>query len=237
MRSPPRVDLIYKGKEYRLISRKIKTPQEPTPPEKERSRTPNEAWTEDQAMKLISSADDLFDRTILILGFNSGLRVSEISSIDTGMIDEENNRIKVWDEKKDRHRQVYIGSSAMSAVRLYMKEKNVKGPKLFDCSWKKFERHLQKISGRVLNDPRSWHTVRHTYVTLCAKRHIDPKVVCENTGDSLEVIMEVYNNPSLEIMKANAEVVLPVDLNSLDLAPGPQLDYKANVEKLRSGKQ
>lgn len=35
-------------------------------------------------------------------------------------------------------------------------------------------------------------------------------------------------------MKADAEVVLPVDINSLDLAPGPQLDFKANVEKLWS---
>ena len=79
--------------------------------------------------------------------------------------------------------------------------------------------------------------MRHTYVTLCAKRHIDPKVVCENTGDSLEVIMEVYNNPSLEIMKANAEMVLPVDMNSLDLAPGSKVDFKTNVEKLWFGRQ
>lgn len=37
-------------------------------------------------------------------------------------------------------------------------------------------------------------------------------------------------------MKADAEVVLPVDINSLDLAPGPQFDFKANVKKLWSGK-
>ena len=30
-------------------------------------------------------------------------------------------------------------------------------------------------SGRVLNVPRSWHTLRHTYATLCVKKHIDPK--------------------------------------------------------------
>ena len=89
-------------------------------------------------------------------------------------------------------------------------------------------------SGRVLNIPRSWNTLRHTYATLCVKKHIDSKVVCENTGDSFEVIIEVYSNPSLETMKADAEVVMPVGINSLDLAPGPQLDFKANVEKLWS---
>ena len=88
----------------------------------------------------------------------------------------------------------------LEAVRIYIREKNAKDPKLFDCNRKKFEKHLQKIYGRVLNDPRSWRTLRHTYVTLCVKRHIDPKVVCENTGDSHEGIVEVYNNPSPETM-------------------------------------
>ena len=61
-------------------------------------------------------------------------------------------------------------------------------------------------------------------------------MVCKNTSDSFEVIIKVYSNPSLETMKADAEVVLPVDINSLDLAPGPQFDFKANVKKLWSGK-
>jgi integrase len=147
---------------------------------------------------------DLLDRTALILGFNSGMRVSEITHIDVGMIDFENERIKIWDEKKDRYRVVYPGKVAMSMISLYMKEKNIKGPRLFDLNEKTLERHFQKLTSSALNDKRSWHTVRHTYITICSRRRIDHKIIMENTGDSLQTIMRVYNNPSPEDMRINA---------------------------------
>ena len=131
---------------------------------------------------------DLLDRTALILGFNSGMRVSEITHIDVGMIDFENERIKIWDEKKDRYRVVYPGKVAMSMISLYMKEKNIKGPRLFDLNEKTLERHFQKLTSSALNDKRSWHTVRHTYITICSRRRIDHKIIMENTGDSLQTI-------------------------------------------------
>lgn len=196
------------GQAYVPISKVNRKQRPPTPPDKERIRTSNEALTEDQVNRLIAACDNLFDRTILILGFGSGMRVSEISSIETGRIDWENNRINVWDEKKDDNRNVYPGQSAMDALRLYISEYKVKGPLVFDYVDKTFENHVKAITKRVLNDKRSWHTVRHTYVTLCAKRGTDIKIVCGNTGDKPETILKVYNNPSVEMMKEAADKTL-----------------------------
>lgn len=190
------VERVFKPKSKSPISQTIKT-------YKSRNRTSNESFTEDQTKLLINSCTDLFERTILILGFNSGMRVSEISHIDVGMVDFERESIKIWDEKKDRYRTVYPGKVAMSAVALFIKEKGIKGPRLFDVNEKTFERHFQKLTSQALNDRRSWHTVRHTYVTMCKRRDIDYKIVMENTGDSLPTILKVYNNPNPDDMRAN----------------------------------
>ena len=207
-----KVDLVYKGREYRLISRQNRTPKPPTPPGKERTRSSNEALTEEQISSLIERADDLFDRTVLILGFSSGLRISEISGIETGRIDFDHARIKIWDEKKDKDRNVFVGDRATNAIRLYIAERRVSGLKLFEFSAKTFERHFQALTESVIGQRRSWHTVRHSYVTLCAKRGIDIKLACENTGDTPATILKVYNNPSLETMKEQANLVLPQSL-------------------------
>ena len=140
-----RLDTVFKPRSKSPISQTIKT-------YKSRNRTTNESFTEDQTKLLINSCTDLFERTILILGFNSGMRVSEISHIDVGMVDFEREAIKLWDEKKDRYRTVYPGKVAMSAVALFVKEKGIKGPRLFDANEKTFERHFQKLTFRVLND-------------------------------------------------------------------------------------
>ena len=190
------VEKVFKPKSKSPISKTIRT-GEP------RNRSSNESFTEEQTKLLINSCTNLFDKTILVLGFNSGMRVSEISNIDLGMVDFENERIKIFDKKKKRYRIVYPGKIAMASVSLYVKEKGIKGPRLFDVAEKTFERHFQKMTSSVLNDKRSWHTVRHTYVTMCKRRDIDYMIVMENTGDSLHTILKVYNNPNADDMRAN----------------------------------
>lgn len=190
------VQRVYKEKSKSPIPKSNKTAMP-------RNRTSNEAFSEDQVKLLINSCSDLTDRTLLMLGFNSGMRISEISNIDVGMIDFDSERIKIWDEKKDKYRIVYPGKIPMSMLAMYIREKNIKGPKLFNIADKTIERHFQALSLKILGDKRSWHTVRHTYVTMCRRRGIDYKIVMENTGDSLQTILKVYNNPSPEDMRSN----------------------------------
>lgn len=188
------VQRVFKEKSKSPISSQIKTP---------RNRTSNDALSEEQIQKLISGCDDLLDRTLLILGFNTGMRVSEITNIDVSLIDWNNGHITVQDFKKRKFRKVYPSERALAAIKLYIQERKVKGPALFDISEKTTERHFQTLTERILNDKRSWHTVRHSYVTMCARKKIDIKVTSMQTGDSIATLQKVYNNPSPEDMRSN----------------------------------
>lgn len=188
------VQRVFKEKSKSPISSQIKTP---------RNRTSNDALSEEQIQKLISGCDDLLDRTLLILGFNTGMRVSEITNIDVSLIDWNNGHITVQDFKKKKFRKVYPGERALAAIKLYIQERKVRGPALFDISEKTTERHFQALIERILNDKRSWHTVRHSYVTMCARKKIDIKVTSMQTGDSIATLQKVYNNPSPEDMRSN----------------------------------
>lgn len=188
------VQRVYKKKSKSPISSQIKTP---------RNRTSNDALREEEIRKLISGCEDLLDRTLLILGFNTGMRVSEITNIDVSLIDWNNGHITVHDFKKKKFRKVYPGERALAAIKLYIQERKVRGPALFDISEKTTERHFQTLTERILNDKRSWHTVRHSYVTMCARKKIDIKVTSMQTGDSIATLQKVYNNPSPEDMRSN----------------------------------
>lgn len=188
-----RTETVYKGKSKSPISTRKETYTTHT-------RTPNDALTDEQISLLINSADDLTTRTMIMLGFHTGMRVSEITHIDVGMIDFDMNRIKIWDEKKDRYRLVYPGVQAMTALKLYVKEKGIKGPRLFNFTMKTTERMFQALCLKALGFKRSWHTVRHSYVTMCARHGIDIKIAMENTGDTARTILHTYNQPSPDDM-------------------------------------
>lgn len=190
-----KVETVFKSKNESPIREQIKT---------ERKRTPNEALTDEQVKKLLDGCTDLTDRTLLVLGFNTGMRVSEITNIEISLIDWEGEFFTVYDKKKRRFRKVYPGKTAMSALKIYINERNIKGPKIFDFSEKTTERKFQSLTEKILGDKRSWHTVRHTYVTECARKKIDLKIITTNTGDSVATIQKTYNNPSPQDMRENS---------------------------------
>ncbi len=76
-----------------------------------------------------------------------------------------------------------------------------RSPKFFDMSSKTVERTIQKWTGRILSKLKSWHCVRHTYITLSFESNIPISIVIENAGDKPATILQYYTKLSPSFIK------------------------------------
>lgn len=166
-----------------------------------RTRHSNDPLTKGEVELLLSRIDNLRDYTLLLFGFFSGVRVGE-ASFDYNSICWEEGFISVWDEKKDRYRRIYVPETVLNSLKRYWNEREDKrSPAFFDMSAKSMERTIQRWTSQVLNKPKSWHCVRHTYITLSFESSIPISVVVENTGDRPATILQYYTKLSPNFIK------------------------------------
>ena len=66
-----------------------------------RQRYSNDPLKRDEVEALLNGIDNIQDHTFLVLGFYSGMRISEIISIEEISLNEPEGRIHIWDEKKE----------------------------------------------------------------------------------------------------------------------------------------
>ena len=184
-------------------NRKNKSPKthENKTDRKERIRTPNDPLTVQEANLLLMSIDNIPDYTLVLVGLYTGMRISEISSLEEISINEGESRIHIWDEKKDRYRDVYVPKEVMSALRRHINAlTRGKDPRLFPFSHKTIERKIQSWTEKALGKRKSWHAIRHTYVSLSRELGIPMEIVIQNTGDTAATILKYYSRPSPEFI-------------------------------------
>lgn len=168
---------------------------------KPRNRYNNDPLTKQEVEQLLGKVDNLRDYTLLLLGFYSGVRVGELC-FDYNSIIWEECYVSIWDEKKDRYRKIHLPESVLNSLRRYWNEReDRKSPKFFDISSKTVERIIQYWTRQVLHKPKSWHCVRHTYITLSFESSIPISIVIENTGDRPATILQYYTKLSPNFIK------------------------------------
>lgn len=172
---------------------------------RQRRRHPNRALTEAQIRLLLASIDNIADDALIRLGLSVGLRVSEVVTIRTSEIDFDRGLIKIWDEKKDRWRDVMPTMETMGALRKYLNSLPKTPQYLFPYSAKTVERRIQAYARRALGFVISWHSVRTTYVSRCVELEQSPAVVMINTGDSPATILKYYTKLPEVVMRRFVE--------------------------------
>ncbi len=166
-----------------------------------RNRNNNDPLTSEEVELLLSKVDNLMEHTLLLFGFTAGVRVSE-TAFDHTAINQVEGYVQIWDQKKRKSRRIWLQDSVIMALQRYWNEKqDKKSPKLFDISSKTIERIIQRWTYQVLGKKKSWHCVRHTYITLSFERQIPISVVIENTGDAPSTILRYYTKLSPTFIK------------------------------------
>ena len=183
-------------------------------------------YSQEEAIKLLNSTENLEDRTLLLLGFNTGLKATEIISLESINFEFNNGIVKVWDRKKRIYRLVNVPDEIISEIRMFIDtRKDSAGPKLFPFTAKTIEGRFQRHSLRVLGESRSWEAVRRTYISTSARLGIPIRIVMDNTGEPASSMVDYY----IESPITNPRRLV----NEMPLYPdSPKLTLKSDELKL-----
>ena len=192
------------------VRQKMKTKKNKSPKTEtiktERKRHSNDPLTKEEIEKLLNAVDNMCDHTLFFVGFYTGMRVSEIASMDDLSLNEGEGRIHIWAEKKNLFRDVYVPGVVFSVTRRYISSiTSRKDPRIFPFSPKTIERKIEAWTSKVLGKTKSWHAVRHTYISLSRELGLPMEIVIANTGDSPATILKYYSKPSPQFIRKEIE--------------------------------
>lgn len=161
--------------------------------------------------KLYESIDNIRDLTYLMFHIETGIRVSDVIGSEIVHIDWDNNRINIYDYKKDKWRLVYFPSKIVSQLKMWLEYRKVKGIKdkqLFPFSAKTANRILKKWCKQIgfpLAHLVSSHWCRHTFIKLSRSQGRDLMLVKQNTGDTIQTILSWYSILSSDELRNEIE--------------------------------
>lgn len=164
----------------------------------------------------LSSVQGLRDKAILELLYGTGIRLSELISLDIGDVDFHNNTVKVLG-KGSKHRIVPLGRKAKEAMQRYLEQRctvfarhipsvneqafflSFHGRRLYP---KGVHRVVSAYIGRVSElVKRSPHVLRHTFATHMLNRGADLRAVKELLGHENLSTTQLYTHVTIERLK------------------------------------
>lgn len=172
--------------------------------------------TEEEVRKLIETAlpkDDsdergLRDRAILEMFYSSGIRISELTALNSDDIDFISGIAKVMGKGK-KERIVPVGDSALSAIRAYSERKkketlalflNKNGTRITTRGVRGIvEKYLRAAGIRHGVSP---HTLRHSFATHLLNRGADLRSVQELLGHANLSTTQIYTHLTTEKLKS-----------------------------------
>lgn len=171
--------------------------------------------TMDEIEKLFKEKMDTRELAVFELLYATGLRVSELVELDLKNIDFKNNTVRTIG-KGSKERVIPLGTKAKSALKNYLKEREV-DIKL-STSKKKNENKVflnnfaEKINrqwvysfirnlGDIIHKSISPHTIRHTFATHLLENGADLRVVQELLGHANIVTTQLYTHISKKHLK------------------------------------
>ena len=167
--------------------------------------------TPEEAVRLLEAPDSSTalgqrDRALMELLYASGLRVSELVSLDLEQINLETNEIRVWG-KGAKERMVLMGKPAAAALASYLSQGRPrllgkkKGYALFlnrdggRLTERSIQRILRKYTGVAGIKKRVHpHLLRHTFATHLLDGGADLRVVQELLGHASLVSTQIYTH-------------------------------------------
>jgi len=158
--------------------------------------------TKDELRRVLVSVDDKRDKLLIQLGVVLGCRVSEVVTIRLKNVS--SDRIKLWDEKKNRFRDAVIDSETQELLEQYIKDGWEAKPhvphQLFYFSTKTANRIFKRYctKAQIPKDKQHWHVLRHSYVLHSLEAGVPMNHICEQTGDSPVTLIRVYGQPSID---------------------------------------
>jgi len=126
-----------------------------------------------EMVRLFEALDSTKHRAVVLTTYGTGLRISEVCSLEVGDIHSRRGLIHVRDGKRGRDRYVMLPPRVLLALRTYWKEERPTGPALFagqqpgTCIAPETVRRAlhEAVQKSGLNKRVTPHLLRHTFAT------------------------------------------------------------------------
>jgi tyrosine recombinase XerC len=164
----------------------------------------------------ISSPQGLQDRAILEILYSTGIRVSELVSLNILDIDLRSSQISVIG-KGNKQRMIPIGSTAHRIIKEFLRERSklygkrtdadahralflaASGQRIYDRSIRHTVERYLKIHSEVTQ--KSPHVLRHSFATHMLDNGADIRIIKEFLGHSNLAATQIYTHTSVERLK------------------------------------
>lgn len=154
---------------------------------------------------------DVLARTLLLVFYETGIRVSELTGLDDADVSFVNNELKVTG-KRDKQRIIPFGDELAGALRHYtdVRDRDIKrrGDGFFLNVW---GRRLRQPTVRIIirealsrvtaMKKRSPHVLRHTFATTMLNHHAGLESVRQLLGHASISTTEIYTHTTFEQLK------------------------------------
>ncbi|MDN7025421.1 integrase [Methanoculleus sp. FWC-SCC1] len=165
-----------------------------------------------QVLRLINTIEDAEDRLIVRLIYATGVRVSELCTIDVEDIDFEEHTIRVKG-KGDKIRVVFIDEETLAEVEQYIGN-TIVGPLFVGQQGKHISpRTVQRIFKKYAPDGITPHKLRHSYASELYRRSKNLRVVQENLGHTSIKTTEIYLHTDIDERKRVYREFFPLSKN------------------------
>lgn len=168
-----------------------------------------------QVLKMLNSIENQRDRLIIRTIYATGVRVSELCSINMGDIDFEEHTIKIRG-KGGKIRTVFVDEDTLKEIDIFSKG-NIDGPLFTGQLGKNMSpRTVQHIFTKYAPSGITPHKIRHSYASELYKRSKNLRVVQENLGHSSIQTTEIYLHTDIDERKQVYQKYFPLSDNSKD---------------------
>jgi site-specific recombinase XerD len=149
---------------------------------------------------LLKAVDNLKHKTMLMVAYSAGLRVSELVNLRIEDIDAERHQIRVQQGKGKRDRYTLLSTKALAAITIYRKAYQPQ-KWLFEgdgggCySVRSIQAVLQSAARKAAILKRiSMHTLRHSFATHLLENGTDIRYIQSLLGHSSSKTTEIYTH-------------------------------------------
>lgn len=157
----------------------------------------------DEVLRIFEKVINIKHRTILMLTYSAGLRVSEVVSLKVKDIDSKRMLIHVRQGKGQKDRFTLLSKNALEALRLYAREYHPndwlfpgesQGKHLTERSAQKIFESASKKAG--IKKDVSIHSLRHAFATHLLEGGTDLRYIQELLGHKNSKTTEIYTHVS-----------------------------------------
>jgi len=160
----------------------------------------------------------LRDRAILELLYASGMRRSELVSLNVADVDFDRRQIRVTGKGR-KQRIVLINHASVRALKSYLDARPLARDEALFIGWKRrrlSSRHIWEIFNRILalsgvKAKASPHTLRHSFATHLLERGVDLITIQELLGHESAATTQIYTNISMSHKRRAYDAAHPRD--------------------------